>query len=129
MENVRKDAQLGLEAFQILHNGQVSGTSIDPNISFKQTNIDWGTLHPDYKKESSRAKWTTEEKNYVGQWVLKRKRENPHDRRVISGCLKAIIADHKAHAIFHERHVKDSGRLRTGYDLFAEENNLDSNSD
>jgi hypothetical protein len=77
----------------------------------------WGSLHPDGGKENlKRARWTDEEVNYIGEKIAKLEKTSPH--RLIARCLAIIKADPDAKAIFHENHVLDSGRLRSGYDAY-----------
>lgn len=77
--------------------------------------IDFGTAHPDYQNTSVKARWTDEEKDYIGQWCARKLNENPLTFNVVAKCRKHILNDPDAWPIFHANHVLDSGRLRNGY--------------
>jgi hypothetical protein len=77
--------------------------------------IDFGTAHPDYKSTAVKARWTDEEKDYIGRWCARKLNENPLTNSVVAKCRKHILQDPDAWPIFHANHVLDSGRLRNGY--------------
>jgi hypothetical protein len=88
-----------------------------PQISMPE----WGAKHPHYKIRQNmlRAKWSKEEIDYIGNWCTKKLQDNIEIRSIIiSLCWKHITNPNEnaeAIPIFHEIHVLDSGRLRTGY--------------
>ncbi len=75
---------------------------------------EWGALHPDYGKSGiQRARWTDSEIMHIGRTCEELLKSSSNN--VVSRCLKCIKSDPAARAIFHEIHVLDSARLRTGY--------------
>jgi hypothetical protein len=81
----------------------------------------WGTSHPDYQKRPKmvRAKWTEKEIEYIGNWCTNQLEENYGSRsNIISLLWKHLtkgLVDAQVISIFHEIHVLDSSRLRTGF--------------
>ncbi|MDP3787819.1 MAG: hypothetical protein Q8Q60_00705, partial [Candidatus Chromulinivorax sp.] len=66
------------------------------------------------RKSPKKVKWSEEELDWMREW----KRVNilgEDTEQEVARCLQAIRSNPKAHLIFHEHHVRDSGRLRSGY--------------
>ena len=82
---------------------------------------DWGREHPDYNTERVRAKWTDQEKQYVGAWVTDFRLQCPDATTAVACCLKHIYKDPLALPIFHKYHVLDSARLRNGYRSYLDD--------
>jgi hypothetical protein len=83
------------------------------------TNPQWGTSHPDFGRNTARAKFTHIEVQWIGQFCTKLVRENPWmQSRMLVECLHALRLDFKVHKYFHPRHVTDAGRLRPGLEAF-----------
>jgi hypothetical protein len=85
------------------------------------TKIVIGEDHPDKDRGShQRARWTSSEVTFVGNWVTADQagsdRSNP-----VARCLKAILVNPAARALFHPNHVTDSGRLRAGYEKWKQQ--------
>ena len=79
----------------------------------------WGTSHPDFGRQTTRAKFTHIEVQWIGQFCTKLIRENPWmQSRMLVECLHALRLDFKMHKYFHPRHVTDPGRLRPGLEAF-----------
>ena len=81
---------------------------------------DWGTDHPDYGLPGRRAQWTREEVSYVGRYCEQKMLSNPDCSNVVAECLKTMLRDPVAVAIFHKIHVLDTGRLRNGYRVYQQ---------
>ena len=77
---------------------------------------DWGTNHPEYKSEKTRIKFSDDELFYMRNLYSKFNIDN-RSLKLFSAAyaLSAIKNDPNATAIFHERHVLTTDRLRTGY--------------
>jgi hypothetical protein len=80
----------------------------------------WGTEHPD-RENTGRARWTTDEKEYLQSLAESLLAENSelYKDRLMSECLKRIKADRDTRRFFHARHIHDCGRLRAGYRLLV----------
>jgi hypothetical protein len=92
-----------------------SNWAIHANLQYD----DWGANHPDYLKDTKRAKWTDREIKFIGDWCSHIITNNPESRtRIISLCWKHITYGEGKRAalpIFHKSHILDSGRLRHGF--------------
>ena len=88
-----------------------------------RTNPQWGTSHPDFGRQTTRAKFTHIEVQWIGKFCTKLIRENPWmQSRMLVECLHALRADCNMHKYFHPRHVTDAGRLRPGLEAFEKAN-------
>ena len=77
---------------------------------------DWGTNHPEYKSEKTRIKFSDDELFYMRNLYSKFNIDNRSLKLFTAAyALSAIKNDPNATAIFHERHVLTTDRLRTGY--------------
>ena len=76
----------------------------------------WGTQHPSHAT-AKRAKWSDEEIAYLSNLVdtIKAEARGIYSGCLMSECLRRIRADRTTRAIFHQRHVFNTDRLRTGY--------------
>ena len=76
----------------------------------------WGTQHPS-PATAKRAKWSDEEITYLCNLVdtIQAEARGIYSGCLMSECLRRIRADRTTRAIFHQRHVFNSDRLRTGY--------------
>jgi hypothetical protein len=80
----------------------------------------WGVQHPDYTKNTKRAKWSRAELEYICDWMKGRLLT-----KVKHGNLQTVSAlwyyitrgpgKEQAQLIFHSNHILDSARLRHGY--------------
>jgi hypothetical protein len=71
----------------------------------------WGKDHPDFGKK--RARFSVAELAYMSKLI---QRFDANDCiNFVSICLRLIREDPDAIDIFHERHVVDSARLRSGF--------------
>jgi hypothetical protein len=87
------------------------------------TNPQWGTSHPDFGRQTTRAKFTHIEVQWIGKFCTKLVQENPWmQSRMLVECLHAVRADFNMHKYFHPRHVTDAGRLRPGLEAFEKAN-------
>lgn len=81
----------------------------------------WGSEHPDRGKVLTRkAQWSQAEKNYLANTVEEIQREGGgmnerFNKNLMAECLRRIRADPNSRAIFHQRHIANSARLRSGY--------------
>lgn len=81
--------------------------------------IDWGADHPNYASRTKRASWSDMEMDYIARWYQESVQLNPGNvSRMSSRLLLKIQSDPVAHRIFHEIHVLNSARLRTGVRAF-----------
>lgn len=80
-----------------------------------ESELDWGTAHPDYKSGKQRVKWTAAEKVYLAKWYEQFKTECTDAANTASQCVYHLRTDPYAVSIFHERHVEDNTRLRDGF--------------
>jgi hypothetical protein len=84
----------------------------------------WGSAHPDRHEDTPnhqqrRAHWSNEEILYIANWHTNAVRDLPTNlNNFASRCLAAVRNDPQARPIFHELHVLDSSRMRTGVDKF-----------
>ena len=87
---------------------------VTPAMS-RMRHIEFGEMHPEYARKSpKKVKWSEEELDWMREW----KRVNilgEDTEQEVARCLQAIRSNPEAHLIFHEHHVRDSGRLRSGY--------------
>jgi hypothetical protein len=76
----------------------------------------WGINHPDLPS-AKRARWTDDEKSYLQNVVddisAAESGESP-SANIMALALKTIKSDPATRSIFHSRHIRDSGRLRSG---------------
>jgi hypothetical protein len=81
--------------------------------------LKWGENHPEFAKDSKRAKWSDEEVSFIGEWCTNILKNNPEARRrIISDCWKYVTMGpgvHECLSIFHEIHILDATRFRHGY--------------
>jgi hypothetical protein len=75
----------------------------------------WGTAHPDYQSGGKKARWTTEEVQYIRRWCEHDHGGYMYSTNIVARCLAHILSDRAALPIFHPNHVLDSARLRHGY--------------
>ena len=82
--------------------------------------VAYGQDHPwvSITDHSRRVPWSEAEVDWVGQWCIADKSQNPEKRNTVARCLKALRDDASARRIFHNHHVFDSARLRVAYDKF-----------
>jgi hypothetical protein len=81
--------------------------------------IHWGIDHPNYLSNNKRATWSDQEMDYIAQWYQESVQSNPGNvSRMAARLLALIQKDEAAHRIFHEIHVLNSARLRTGVRAF-----------
>lgn len=76
--------------------------------------IDWGIDHDDYLTvpPGKRATWSDDELAYLDKFLAEGKGKGNYAAK----CLRQIINDEAAHAIFHLNHTLDSGRITSGFD-------------
>jgi hypothetical protein len=76
--------------------------------------IDWGTEHDCYLTvpPGKRAEWSSKELAYLERFLAEGKGSGNYAAK----CLKQIIDDESAHAIFHLNHTLDTGRIKSGFD-------------
>jgi hypothetical protein len=88
----------------------------------------WGTAHPCYNQTNTRlVKWSNEEIAYISIWYNLNLKKCPNIFNSTVKCLTYIKNDPYAMPIFHYKHIKNSGRLRVGYNhckLIEEEKKL-----
>ena len=75
---------------------------------------EWGTRHRHFLSTAIRVPFDEPEKEYLRNLL----EENPHIRtsgRMVAMALSHIRRDRAARAIFHERHVLNTTRLKTGF--------------
>lgn len=78
-------------------------------------NSSWGKDHPDYtRSRDDRAQWTSDEIDYIANWIETSNLTNIKGNNVASRCLKHILKDNYARRIFHARHIINSGRFAHG---------------
>jgi hypothetical protein len=83
------------------------------------TDPQWGTCHPDFGRQTTRAKFTHIEVQWIGKFCSDLIRENPWmQSRMLVECLHALRLDFDVHKYFHPRHVTDPARLRPGLEAF-----------
>lgn len=79
--------------------------------------INWGTAHPDYGAvDGCRVKYSNDELRYLKRFATDFEDRNGKIGGTLSSqCLKQIRADPDAIPVFHQRHVFDSTRIRSGF--------------
>jgi hypothetical protein len=87
--------------------------------------IDWGKQHPFYHRqgvEVGKVKWTRQELLYLGKTAktILSKYNGVRPPRLFAEILAVIQSDKNAWPIFHEHHVLDSTRVRTGYKAYKQ---------
>lgn len=121
LEDRKQDVINARQVMQI-QNGDTSFESFDKTWDQPEVheyNI-WGRNHPDFGKPNlKRARWTATEIEYIGDIANELKILGTNN--IISRCLKRLKSDPKARDIFHENHVLDSARLRSGYDAYLKQ--------
>jgi hypothetical protein len=99
----------------LIHEGLTSTSKTSKRWNqFEDRNIaEWGTQHPDYKTDKTKATWTIDEIKYIDKWL----KNNSHiETNRYSALLKYILTDLNAMPIFHEIHILNSARIRAGVD-------------
>jgi hypothetical protein len=74
----------------------------------------WGTSHSYYRSEATRVPFDRAELEYLQALFVK----NPHfatSGRIAAMTLAHIRGDSAARAIFHERHILNTMRLKAGF--------------
>jgi len=114
-----RDAQIGDRMFPSA--GTESTETLESCSSYKP--IEWGELHPCSKKKikpTSRFVWSTAELDYIKDAAdAIKKVQGNSPKRLYSQVLRKIQEDPEAHRIFHQHHVKNSDRIKGGFENIA----------
>jgi hypothetical protein len=89
------------------------------NTSARRTRLlaPWGTNHPaNNDTVSQRVAYSTDELLFIQRAIQQTKSAFPAalDVKLAARVLKIIHDDPAARAVFHQKHIADSGRMRTG---------------
>ncbi len=77
---------------------------------------EWGTEHPRYGSDATRVRFSEKENDYMKAYAREFKsRHGKIGGNFAAQFLAHIRADPKAQPIFHENHVVDSSRIRSGF--------------
>ncbi len=79
---------------------------------------EWGRDHPDFNSGKKRVRWTEHEILYIKIYCEKLIALNPERTNFAAACVKAVLADPAAKPIFHELHVRDNIKFRSGIDIW-----------
>jgi hypothetical protein len=97
-----------------------------PNsLSFKKHTYDTNTgwKHEYFGRTNlRRIPWSTYELDYISKWCFKHGNAN----NVMANCLENIRSDKEALQHFHPHHIRDSARLRYGYEIWKRQKNINS---
>jgi hypothetical protein len=97
---------------------------ISPNsLSFKKHTYDTNTgwKHEYFGRTNlRRIPWSTYELDYISKWCFKHGNAN----NVMANCLENIRSDKEALQYFHPHHIRDSARLRYGYEIWKRQNGI-----
>jgi hypothetical protein len=118
---VRTDLDADVKRARLAFGVDMESVVVEESLPSLLPKVDeWGTDHPD-RENTGRARWTTEEKEYLQSLADSLLAENNelYKDRIVSECLKRIKADRTTRRIFHARHILDGGRLRAGYRLLV----------